>query len=128
MTSEVFFYGLKVTAIGMGIVFVALYLMQLLLLALGFVAGAATKESKTAHVVSTETANHVETVEVVDEAVTLVQPTQEVTYGVMIAISAALAAAMGSRPVNIVSIRKDHIAVSSWQQASRSGNAERHHN
>jgi len=128
MTSELFNYGLKVTAIGMGIVFVALYLMQLLLIGLGRIAGAVAKENKIAHVVSFESESSVEPLPVQDEAATPAMPTQEVNFGVMIAISAALAAAMGSRPVNIVSIRKDHAVGSLWQQASRSENAERQHN
>jgi len=131
MTSELFNYGLKITAIGMGIVFVTLYLMQLLLIALGKIVSSTAKASKIAPMVSSElvdSAESMEAVEIVDEDFTEVAPRPEINFGVMIAISAALAAAMGSRPVNIVSIRRDHGASSLWQQAGRSGNPERQHN
>jgi len=128
MTSELFNYGLKITAIGMGIVFVTLYLMQLLLTALGAVVTATAKESKIAHILIDEPETATEAWVEVPESLPLTSPTPEISFGVMIAISAALAAAMGSRPVNIVNIRRDQVVSSLWQQAGRSGNPERQHN
>lgn len=128
MTSELFNYGLKITAIGMGIVFVTLYLMQLLLTVLGTVVNATAKKSKIAHVLTNEPETATEAGVEVAEYVPETSPTPEISFGVMIAISAALAAAMGSRPVNIVSIRRDQVVSSLWQQAGRSGNPERQHN
>jgi len=123
MSSELFFYGLKITAIGMGIVFVTLLFMQYLLKGISY----ALQSTAKAPAVSTE--------QPVAEFVAVAPPVtapetapQEINFGVLVAISAALSAMMQSRPVNIISIRKDIPTGSAWQQAARISNGEQRHN
>ncbi|MBS3938885.1 MAG: OadG family protein [Peptococcaceae bacterium] len=128
MSSELFFYGLKITAIGMGIVFVTLYVTQLILLGLGQIATARAKNMP-----QPSSADTLPMAEVLSETLTEENPmpsptANEPSFGVLVAISAALAAMLGSRPVSIISIRKEQNSGSAWQEAARLSNAERHHN
>lgn len=99
MTSELYL-GFKVTLIGMTIVFIALYVLQLVMQAMRllFYKG--------------------ERAEVVQEPSTTPAPTDAaVSRSVLAAISAAVYAFLGGRSANIIAIRRDQ--PSAWQQAAR---------
>lgn len=101
MTSELYL-GFKVTLIGMTIVFIALYVLQLVMQAMRllFYKG--------------------ERAEVVQEPNTPPAPAPAeaaVSRSVLAAISAAVYAFLGGRSANIIAIRRDQ--PSAWQQAAR---------
>ncbi|MBT9152267.1 MAG: hypothetical protein DDT35_00481 [Firmicutes bacterium] len=128
MSSELFFYGLKITAIGIGIVFVTLYVTQLILLGLGQIATARAKNKPQPSLAENPPLDEV-TSEIVTEENPMLSPNcHEPSFGVLVAISAALAAMLGSRPVSIISIRKEQNGGSAWQQSARLNSAERQQN
>lgn len=107
MHIEDFMFGLRVTAIGMGIVFAALYVLQLVMV--GFRVVFYDKKKPTAIVTPV-----VETAVIQEETVV-----EGLSPSVVAAISAAVAMCLGGRPANIVSIRRDSDFKTSWQQVAR---------
>jgi len=111
--------GIQVTIVGMGIVFALLYALQLTLGILGRILGSkgSSQEKKTTYDAIS-----------VDEDVTSTETpsssVQTLNFNTVVAISAALAAMMGSRSVSVVSIRRDSAPVSAWQQSTHMDNVE----
>lgn len=107
MHIEDLMFGLRVTAIGMGIVFAALYVLQLVMV--GFRIFFYDKKKPTAIV-----APVAETAVVQEESVV-----EGLSPSVVAAISAAVAMCLGGRPANIVSIKRNADVKTSWQQVAR---------
>ena len=109
MHVEDLMFGLRVTAIGMGIVFAALYVLQLVMIGFRKVFYE-KKEQKSNATVSP----------VAETAVVQEEPVVEgLSPSVVAAISAAVAMFLGGRPANIVSIKRDPDVKTSWQQVAR---------
>lgn len=99
-------FGLRVTVIGMGIVFAALYGLQLIMYGMKAVF---YKEPTVAATTPTP---------VVEENVETASASK-IPEEVIAAISVAVACFMGGRPGNVVSIRKSDNAFTPWKQAAR---------
>jgi glutaconyl-CoA/methylmalonyl-CoA decarboxylase subunit delta len=103
-----FYLGIQVTIIGMGVVFAALYGLQMVMV--GMKALFYREPAKAP--VSVATA--------VEPAVETIEPEQTgLPTSLVAAISVAVAAYMGGRPGNVVSIRKLSEGKSPWQHAAR---------
>lgn len=108
-------YGLKVTFIGMFIVFAALYVLQLVMIAMKSVFYREPRNQVAPQAVSTP---------VVEES-----PAAEgLSPAVVAAISAAIAVYLGGRPANIVSIRRGNEQKTPWQQVARANSIIRKSN
>lgn len=107
-------FGLRVTAIGMGIVFAALYVLQLVMVAMRKI----FYDPKMKKAASAPVA----------------EPLQEdaVVGGLSPAVVAAIAAAVSSffegRPANVISIRREGEVKTPWQQVARASAATRKSN
>jgi sodium pump decarboxylase gamma subunit len=97
-----FLFGLRVTAIGMGVVFAALYVLQLVMN--GFEAAFYKEPKEKIAPVPAEEEPAVE---------------EGLPKTVVAAISVAVACYLGGRQANVVSIRKANEAKTAWQQAAR---------
>jgi sodium pump decarboxylase gamma subunit len=103
-----FYLGVQVTIIGMGVVFAALYALQMVMYGMK---GLFYKEPVKA------TAPALAAVEPVPATV---EPAESgLPTSLIAAISVAVAAYMGGRPGNVVSIRKLGEGKSPWQHAAR---------
>lgn len=100
-----FFLGLRVTFIGMGIVFGALYGLQLVMYGLK---AAFYKEPKSTSQPLQQDIREKQDVE-----------SQGLPTGLVAAISVAIACYMGGRPANIVSIQRAGDSKTPWQHAAR---------
>jgi len=109
MRIEDLMFGLKVTAIGMGIVFAALYVLQLVMV--GFRIIFFDRKGQKSNATVSPVA---ETAVVQEETVA-----EGLSPSVVAAISAAVAMCLGGRPANIVSIKRDADVKTSWQQVAR---------
>jgi len=115
MHIEDFLFGLKVTAIGMGIVFAALYFLQLVMDAFRMI----FYEPKQKAVITPAPT----------EAVAQEEPAVEgLSPAVIAAISAAVAYCLGGRPANVVSIRRENETKTAWQQVARANSVVRKSN
>ena len=107
--------GLRVTAIGMGIVFASLYVLQLVMI--GFRKVFYDNKAKAP------------VTPVVETAVVQEEPlVEELSPSVVVAISAAVAMFLGGRPASIVSIKRDPDVKTSWQQVARANSVVRKSN
>ncbi|HSL93569.1 MAG TPA: OadG family protein [Bacillota bacterium] len=103
-----FYLGIRVTLIGMGVVFAALYVLQLVMY--GMKALFYKEPIKT----------HAPAVAVAEPVVETIEPEHTgLPASLIAAISVAVAAYMGGRPGNVVSIRKLGDGKSPWQHAAR---------
>ncbi|MDP3487507.1 MAG: OadG family protein [Bacillota bacterium] len=106
MRIEDLMFGLKVTVIGMGIVFASLYVLQLVMI--GFRKVFYDNKAKTP------------VTSVVETAIVQEEPLVEgLSPSVVVAITAAVAMFLGGRPANIVSIKRDADVKTAWQQVAR---------
>lgn len=106
MDMNEFVFGLRVTAIGMGIVFASLYGLQLVMNGMKVVF---YKEPVVVVPAPVAEPTEVET------------PVAEgIPPGVIAAIGVAVACFMGGRPGNVVSIRKSSDTSTPWQHVARS--------
>ena len=106
--------GLKVTVVGMTIVFVALYVLQLVMLAMRLLFYRGERQ-EVAAVVNNKSQNTDH--KTAAEASETVPAAQGVSRSMLAAISAAIHACLGGKSVNIVAIRREQ--PSAWQQAAR---------
>lgn len=107
--------GLKVTVVGMTIVFVSLYVLQLVMGAMRLLFYRGERQAVAGVEANHESqiTDHKGAVEANEE----LKPNQGVSRSVLAAISAAIHACLGGKSVNIVAIRREQ--PSAWQQAAR---------
>lgn len=117
MNSEILLNALRLTAVGMGVVFAALYVLSLMMYSLPLLAGGRGKQAPTVPQASVEaTASVVESAVATSAAVSS-GPSPEV----IAVIATAIAAYVGQTPdnLNIISIRRASAAVGPWALAAR---------
>lgn len=117
MNSELLLDALRLTAVGMGVVFAALYALSLMMYSLPLLAGGRGKPAAVAPQASVEATASVAESAAATEAAVSNGPSPEV----IAVIATAIAAYLGQTPenLNIISIRRAPAAVGPWALAAR---------
>lgn len=108
MSMNELYLGMRVTLIGMGVVFASLYVLQLVMLGMKAIFYQEPGKAPVPAVAASETA-----------AETTGSEQTGLPASLIAAISVAVAACMGGRPGSVVSIRKLGDGKSPWQHAAR---------
>lgn len=108
MDLQEFYLGLQVTVVGMGVVFVSLYALQMVMYGMRALF---YKEPHKAALATNVPVSPEPVAETVEQA--------GLPKSLVAAISVAVAAYMGGRPGNIIAIRRTSDGKSPWQHAAR---------